>query len=182
AASAAGSGGGGSYCSLEDCLQAFSAEEVLDGDNRPACEHCGRRRKSSKHLLVHRYPPVLVVHIKRFQYTSSSRNKLSKPVTFPLQGLDLRPFVTVGARPTNGPGPCGAQGSATGSGGGSSPGVDPIYDLFGVANHMGGLGGGHYTAHCLNRGDGQWYTFDDTHVSRVSPHCLGGSSAYVLFY
>ena len=24
------------------------------------------------------------------------------------------------------------------------------YDLFGVSNHMGGLGGGHYTAYCKN--------------------------------
>lgn len=35
-------------------------------------------------------------------------------------------------------------------------------------NHFGGMGGGHYTAFCKNREDGQWYNFDDSRVSKAS--------------
>jgi ubiquitin carboxyl-terminal hydrolase 4/11/15 len=40
-----------------------------------------------------------------------------------------------------------------------------IYDLFGVDEHMGGLGGGHYRAYALNHRDEQWYHFDDSYVN-----------------
>ena len=65
----------------------------------------------------------------------------------------------------------------------NSQGVDTkvIYDLYGVSNHMGGLGGGHYIAHILNSDDKQWYIKDDSSVTKchtISPM----SSAYVLFY
>ena len=63
-----------------------------------------------------------------------------------------------------------------------------MYDLFAVSEHLGGLGGGHYTAVVRGQGKGPgaggWFACDDTHVSpapdgaaaAVTPH------AYVLFY
>jgi ubiquitin carboxyl-terminal hydrolase 4/11/15 len=44
---------------------------------------------------------------------------------------------------------------------------DNVYDLFAVANHFGGLGGGHYTAYALNHIDQKWYNFDDSRVSEI---------------
>ena len=40
------------------------------------------------------------------------------------------------------------------------------YDLIAVANHMGGYGGGHYTAYC--REQGTWIHFDDSRVVPIS--------------
>ncbi len=57
-----------------------------------------------------------------------------------------------------------------------------MYDLVGVVNHMGGLGGGHYVADCRNRDDGGWYAFNDSRVTPTSPAALSGSAAYLLFY
>jgi ubiquitin C-terminal hydrolase len=61
--------------------------------------------------------------------------------------------------------------------------LDDSYDLYGVSNHMGGLGGGHYIAHVLNHDTDHWYVMDD---ARVTPAGNMGSpsmpSAYVLFY
>jgi hypothetical protein len=37
---------------------------------------------------------VLVIHIKRFRYSSARREKLSTDVLFPLQGLDLESYVS----------------------------------------------------------------------------------------
>lgn len=33
--------------------------------------------------------------------------------------------------------------------------TEPIYDLYAISNHYGGLGGGHYTAYAKN--GGKWY-------------------------
>lgn len=59
----------------------------------------------------------------------------------------------------------------------------PIYDLFAVDNHFGGLGGGHYTSCAKNVEDGRWYYFDDSHVRPIhDPNEVKGSAAYLLFY
>lgn len=58
----------------------------------------------------------------------------------------------------------------------------PVYDLFAVSNHYGGLGGGHYTAYCRMPDNGNWYCFDDSHVSEISTDTVLSPAAYVLFY
>ena len=58
-----------------------------------------------------------------------------------------------------------------------------IYDLFGVSNHFGSLGFGHYTAYALNWKDQQWYNFDDSSCSKVSNSSrVVSDAAYNLFY
>jgi ubiquitin C-terminal hydrolase len=133
---------------------------MLDGDERPTCEKCKKRRKSTKRLAIHRFPPILVLHIKRFLYNSYCRDKLTTSIDFPLESLDLSPY---------------------GSGLHLST-VAPIYDLYAVSNHIGSLAGGHYTAHCRNVSDGKWYTFNDSMVSPMNESSLCGPVAYVLFY
>ena len=84
-----------------------------------------------------------MVHLKRFSYTSRLRDKLTAQVDFPLEGLDLSEHVL------------------------REQGVPPVYDLFAVSNHMGGLGGGHYTAYAKQPGTENWYCFDDSRVYPV---------------
>lgn len=60
--------------------------------------------------------------------------------------------------------------------------VEPVYDLFAVSNHFGGLGAGHYTALCKLNEDGKWYTFDDSSTYEVSADRVMSEAAYVLFY
>lgn len=56
-----------------------------------------------------------------------------------------------------------------------------VYDLFGVDEHMGGLGGGHYRAFALNHLTDKWYHFDDSHVEAARPKdAVVSSSFYVL--
>ncbi len=59
--------------------------------------------------------------------------------------------------------------------------VPPVYDLYAVSNHFGGMGGGHYNAYC-KLPDGKWWCFDDSHVHAVDKNNICSSSAYVLFY
>ncbi len=154
----ASSGRHAEECTLEDCLRAFTAEETIDGDNRPMCTKCKKRRTSVKRITVHRFPPILVLHIKRFQ--SLRGGKLETRVKFPMSGLDMSTFS------------CKNQGE-----------VEPSYDLYAVSNHIGGLHGGHYTAHCVNPGIGKWFHYNDSHVGRSEEKELGQDGLpYVLFY
>ena len=57
---------------------------------------------------------------------------------------------------------------------------EPLYDLYAVSNHYGGLGGGHYTA--FGKNDGKWYDYNDSSVRATSESSIGGSGAYMLFY
>lgn len=60
---------------------------------------------------------------------------------------------------------------------------DALYDLWGVVNHYGGLGGGHYTAFARNDYDDRWYEVSDDLVSVVeNDDDLVTAAAYVLFY
>ena len=68
-------------------------------------------------------------------------------VKYPIEGLDMRPYV-LGLK--NEPNPV-------------------YYDLYAVSNHYGSLNGGHYTAYCLNSIQNRWYDFDDSRVSAVNP-------------
>lgn len=162
AASRGGGGGsaGGGACSIDQCLEAFTEPEVLSGSDAYYCSKCKEHCACEKRIRLYRCPPVLVLHLKRFNYTMYRRDKLCTDVKFPVRGLDLSPYCAEGAKMAR----------------------PPTYDLIGVSNHMGGLGGGHYVATCLNDDTQKWHNFNDSRVSSVSEASLSGSAAYILFY
>lgn len=50
------------------------------------------------------------------------------------------------------------------------------FELFSVMVHSGSAAGGHYYAHIKSFSDGQWYSFNDQHVSKVSLWLLSNQS------
>lgn len=141
---------------LLDSFRGFTTGEVMQGDNAWLNEATGRKETVLKRLRFWSFPPVLVVVLKRF--TNQGR-KDGAFVQYPLQGLDLDEFK------------CGYKRIAS------------VYDLYGVACHVGNAGGGHYYCHVLNSVTGVWHTYDDEAFAAVedaqqlvSPH------AYCLFY
>ena len=54
--------------------------------------------------------------------------------------------------------------------------------MFGVSNHYGGVGGGHYTAFGKNPLDGKWYSFNDSSCQPTNTNRIVSESAYNLFY
>ncbi len=103
------------------------------------------------------------MHLKRFQhgaggFYSGLRGKIDDVVDFPTRGLDLSRYAV------------GPQD------------VPPVYDLFAVSEHSGGLGGGHYTAKGLNFRNKQWYSFNDSSASPTTEESCVRSTAYVLLY
>jgi hypothetical protein len=59
----------------------------------------------------------------------------------------------------------------------------PIYDLYAISNHIGGMYGGHYNSYALHETDQNWYKLDDAHCSLVhDPSYIITPNAYLLFY
>jgi Ubiquitin carboxyl-terminal hydrolase len=75
---------------LARCMDTFTAQESIP---EGYCSRCKALRETRMQLALWRLPPVLVIQLKRFQYTAYSRRKLRNLVQFPIRGLDLSPFV-----------------------------------------------------------------------------------------
>lgn len=124
--------------SLEDCLDEFGKPEVLSENDAWYCPRCKEHRRASKKFELWKAPDILVIHLKRFSAQGRNlRDKLDVLVDFPVEGLDLSSRVAM-----------------------QEDGKSPIYDLFAVDNHYGGLGGGHYTAFAQNFNDKMWYDYN----------------------
>merc|ERR1712050_115455 len=116
---------------VEQALNKYLEEELLSGDEQWFCEKCNKRVNAKKKIDLWKLPPVLVVHLKRFEFDMRTcrfrkiQAKLRSSLT-----VDLTEFVTTEQR-------------------------EPlVYDIICVANHSGQLGRGHYTATCKHPVDG----------------------------
>lgn len=124
---------------LGDCLDEFGKPEILSEGDAWHCPRCKEHRRASKKFELWKSPDILIIHLKRFSAQGRLRDKLDVFVDFPIKGLDLTTRVAM-----------------------QEEGKSPIYDLFAVDNHYGGLGGGHYTACASNfmEENGAWYEYN----------------------
>jgi ubiquitin C-terminal hydrolase len=140
---------------LIDCLNLYVSKELLDGDNQVTNEKTGQKVNATKNMMFWSFPSILVIDIKRF---NSRNNKNQILVNFPLDNLNLSEYV-IGYN----------KGSY-------------VYDLYAVCNHSGSVLGGHYTSFVKNA-NGNWYHFNDSHVSIVSNlDYIVSPKAYCFFY
>jgi len=145
--------------SLTDCFKYFTKKEILSNEDLWFCPTCKELKRASKKIDLWLLPKVLIVQLKRFNYTRYFRDKIDLMIDCPLTDLDLSEFVINPAEKSK-----------------------AKYDLVAVSNHMGGLGGGHYTANAKNIHDQKWHTFDDTYVGEINESSVISKSAYVLIY
>ncbi|XP_075687831.1 ubiquitin carboxyl-terminal hydrolase 19 isoform X2 [Rhinoderma darwinii] len=153
---------------LEQCLHLFTKPEVLAPEEAWYCPKCNQHREASKQLMLWRLPNILIIQLKRFSFrTFIWRDKINDLVDFPVRGLDLTTFC-IGQKEDH---------------------QRPIYDLYAVINHYGGMIGGHYTAYARlpneknsQRSDVGWRLFDDSTVTTVDESQVVTRYAYVLFY
>ncbi|XP_029912247.1 ubiquitin carboxyl-terminal hydrolase 19 isoform X2 [Myripristis murdjan] len=157
------------HFTLEQCLNLFTKPEVLAPEEAWYCPKCQQHREASKQLLLWRLPNVLIIQLKRFSFRSFIwRDKINDMVDFPVRNLDLSKFCIGQKDEMQHP---------------------PIYDLYAVINHYGGMIGGHYTAYTRlpsdknsQRSDVGWRLFDDSTVTMVEESQVVTRYAYVLFY
>lgn len=106
------------------------------------CPRCKVKRRATKTLSLARLPPILVIHLKRFEANGRFSDKVDTFVDFPVKSLDLTELMPP-------PLPAGADHSLL-NGGVPMSRDDPRtqvppykYDLYGVTNHYGNLSSGH---------------------------------------
>jgi len=145
----------GARFTLLECIDIYTKVEIMDGDNMYQNDNTGKKEIAHKQLMFWSLPEVFIVSLKRF---SNSINKNQAMVSFPLETLDMSPYVV---------------------------GYDKYsykYELCGVCNHSGGIFGGHYTAFIKNA-SGKWYHFNDASVEEVyDPMSIITPKAYCFFY
>ncbi|KDR80672.1 hypothetical protein GALMADRAFT_241045 [Galerina marginata CBS 339.88] len=164
--------------SLRDCLDEFTKQEQLGEDDLWYCPQCKKHQQATKKFDLWKVPDILVVHLKRFSNNRTLRDKIDTHIDFPIEGLDLSDMA-------------GERNVAKKL---VDEGVDIkelklenldeplVYDLFGVDEHIGGLGGGHYRAYASNHLTGKWYHFDDSYVTPARASDSVNANAYLLFY
>ena len=139
--------------SLLDCFDEFVADELLTGWFN---EKTHKTEPVRKNIAFWSFPNILIIILKR--YSPDGQRKNNELVDFPLDDLDLSKYVV------------GYKASSY------------KYTLIGVANHMGGVAGGHYTAFSKSSPTNEWYCFNDSNVSAINESMIVSSSAYCLFY
>ncbi|XP_014793695.1 PREDICTED: ubiquitin carboxyl-terminal hydrolase 16 isoform X2 [Calidris pugnax] len=187
--------------SIYHCLSQFTRNEKLTETNKLLCDvctqrHCGPKKNiksekyvytnAKKQMLISLAPPVLTLHLKRFQQAGFNLRKVNRHIKFP-EVIDLAPFCTVKCKNV-------AEGN-----------TKVLYSLYGVVEHSGTMRSGHYTAYAKVRSmnnhlsdlvirgqspqaletepvKGQWFHISDTHVQAVSASKVLSSQAYLLFY
>jgi ubiquitin C-terminal hydrolase len=140
--------------SIVDSLNGYTSADSLP---QYRCDKCGKLGASIR-LFIEKAPLSLVLHIKRA--SSTSEGKLLDFVSFPVDNLDLKPFLAD---------PKAIQGRC-------------LYRLYSVVEHKGETTRvGHFVS-TIRRPSNRWYFMDDDLVEEVSQEIVRQSEAYMLFY
>ena len=143
---------------LRECFEKMVEEEPIDR----RCELCGCN-KSIKKTKIWRPGMTLFIELCRFTSLPNGRTcKNNSYVDIPHE-IDLSDFCDNSMK--------------------TDVSLTYKYKLKGISNHMGNMGGGHYTADCLSITDNKtWNHFDDSSVSQYTGTNINTSYAYVLLY
>ncbi|KAH9811647.1 hypothetical protein DFH28DRAFT_1084903 [Melampsora americana] len=139
---------------VHDALRKLRKLDHLKGANQYKCEKCKQLRNAEKELSVHEAPPILTLHIKRF---NRNGKKINKRIQFS-DSLDLKAAMDQDAPRTR-------------------------YDLYAVVCHQGPSNtSGHYYSY-IKTSDGQWHRADDSSIDRIDRgHVFRNNEAYIFFY
>lgn len=132
-----------------DALRGLTRPERLQGDfNSPR----GKDVVATKQVFIESLPPVLILHLKRFQFDAEGHGtiKIWKKVGYPLELEIPREALSRQKRQTMG------------------EGAMPKYKLISVVYHHGkNASGGHYTVDVRRQDGREWIRMDDTALRRV---------------
>ncbi|RCN31654.1 hypothetical protein ANCCAN_22553 [Ancylostoma caninum] len=143
-----------------ECIDLFTKQEQLGEEDSWYCPKCKKHERATKKLDLWNLPQILIIHLKRFQYSKWHRDKIDIPVVIPVKGFELNSKLA------------------------NERHEHVKYDLIAMSHHVGGLGGGHYTASALNKTTGKWFEFNDSCVSEIAAPAdpTIGRTPYMLVY
>lgn len=144
-----------STLSLNELVQSYFTQIQLDSNNKWKCEKCGDESCAFRNTSLISLPENLIIHLKRFA-VGNRFERDNAPVSIPLE-IDLSPFFK-------------NQSSAG----------KQVYSLKAIANHIGVLDSGHYTA--LGKRGNLWYLFNDNRVAQKEAPSCESDAPYLLFF
>jgi ubiquitin carboxyl-terminal hydrolase 8 len=139
---------------LYDCLHEYCKPETMEGENAWFNEKTNEKQDICRNISFWSLPDILIIDLKRWNMFGRKNNNL---IEFPVEDADFTTYVDGYNKETY------------------------KYDLYGVCNHMGGTGGGHYTAYVKNANN-NWYEFNDISVKNIDEKHIVSNRAYCLFY
>ncbi|XP_058260184.1 probable ubiquitin carboxyl-terminal hydrolase FAF-X isoform X2 [Hemibagrus wyckioides] len=176
---------------LLDSLEQYVKGDLLEGANAYHCEKCNKKVDTVKRLLIKTLPPVLAIHLKRFDYDweRECAIKFNDYFEFPRE-LDMEPYTVAGVAKLES-NEVSSDSEVIHQNRPFKPelGGSSRYRLVGVLVHSGQASGGHYYSYIVQRHsnsvDGQrdrWYKFDDGDVTEckmdddeeMKNQCFGG--------
>ncbi|RMZ92203.1 hypothetical protein DV736_g582, partial [Chaetothyriales sp. CBS 134916] len=134
-----------------DALKGLTKPESMQGEFQTSR---GQRSTATKQVFIETLPPVLILHLKRFQYdhTTKRAEKIWKKVGYPLDLEIPKEILPIAVRNKL-----------------ATHGGLPRYRLAAVIYHHGkNANGGHYTVDIRRQDGKQWIRMDDTLIRRVS--------------
>ncbi len=81
---------------IYDCLNNFSMEETLSGNDKWYCGKCKEHVTAFKKMEVYKAPDYLIIHLKRFSHQRNvmfGSRKISDIINFPVSGLDMSKYL-----------------------------------------------------------------------------------------
>lgn len=141
-----------------DALKGLTRSETIHGDfSSPR----GKEVTAHKQIFIETLPPVLILHLKRFQYDNKGgTQKIWKKVGYPLELTIPREVFQPGQR---------ASKEITGY---------PKYRLTGVIYHHGkNATSGHYTVDVRRQEGREWIRIDDTVIRRLRSEDVASGGA-----
>jgi ubiquitin carboxyl-terminal hydrolase 4/11/15 len=146
---------------INECLLQYILEERLSEreSNKLYCDKCGLKTIPTKKVDLNYLPKVLIIQLKRFNYTPNRRYKVDTVIEFPIKDLNMEPYVKHNLDNSS-----------------------LLYDLIAVSYHLGSLYGGHYIAVAKNYLNKKWYEFNDANVREINEYDIDMTDAYVLVY
>ena len=140
-----------------DNLEELLKNYFSGGSVEYKCDECKKDGIAKKTLRIHMLPEKLIIQLKRFIVKGRYSRKNNSNIKFPMDNLVLNEIIKD---------------------------KDVNYELYSVVNHMGDVGGGHYTNYSKNQINKEWYEFNDSNVSYLTKpeEEIISSNAYILFY
>lgn len=135
---------------IVDALKGLTKPESIQGDFNSSR---GPNVTATKQIFIENLPPVLILHLKRFQYDSVTRGtqKIWKKIGYPLDLEIPREVFAPNKRNVM-----------------MAHGGLPKYRLIGVIYHHGrNASGGHYTVDVRRQDGREWIRLDDTVIRRI---------------
>ena len=148
-----------SHQNLYNLFDTFTASEKIENDKK--CKTCGNIKFTLQKKEIHKFPKILIIHIKRFK---NEKEKNEEKIEFN-EEIDLTKY--------------------------NFKKLEGKYELHSVVFHQGNLESGHYTSIYKYLNTNKWLLCNDTKIKSISENKFLGNNidnsssigdGYILFY